>query len=48
MTTMIFVHGISIRAEGYRAALGQIEKALSKRPDVTLAPCLWAPNTAQS
>jgi hypothetical protein len=40
--TIIFVHGISVRAAGYEVAFRHIEAMLkSRRPDVKLAPCLW-------
>ena len=40
--TIIFVHGISVRAAGYEVAFRYIEAMLkSRRPDVKLAPCLW-------
>ena len=40
--TIVFVHGISVRAAGYEVAFRDIEVMLKpRRPEVKLAPCLW-------
>lgn len=42
MTTVLFVHGISIRQDQYNLSFQQIESCLKERnPAVALAPCIW-------
>jgi hypothetical protein len=42
MPTVIFVHGTGVRADSYGVTLKQISASLlSRRPDVTVRPCLW-------
>jgi hypothetical protein len=42
MVSVIFVHGISIRAAEYRTSFKQIQEALKqKNSSVALVPCLW-------
>ncbi len=47
MATVMFVHGTSVRKDGYKASLAKIEKGLTdalkrvNRGPVTVADCLW-------
>ncbi|WP_208340144.1 hypothetical protein [Aetokthonos hydrillicola] len=42
MTTVIFVHGTGVRRQEYEETFKIIEQKIhAKRPDITVAPCLW-------
>jgi hypothetical protein len=41
MTPLVFVHGISIRAESFSKSFDKIQSKIRKRFDVTIHPCLW-------